>query len=714
VVAETAKAGCGLAMETKGGTLIELDDGRMEQLWVAVGAALTIWCLMAVALARWERFRAPWVALVTLAALVSGWLAWGAARGRRTASAEGDTPSAPVGAESCAGWWDAGLTLFLLLVGAALFFWPTEHLAPLGDSSIYPNTAAMLQRTGGLTCRDGPLVDLTAEQRRLFYVPADEQLPDVRIQSYEGLLYGAYYLTGADADVVVSSRPPLATVCMAALEMLLGDRGWLYAAPLFGTLSLVALYWVGRRAFGRVAGCMAAVWLALSFPQLHFSRAPYAEVIGQFFVWTALYGWIAYLRTRQRWRLMLGVAAWSAAFAARADVILAGGAFCVLVVVLALRRDRLGLSVATGSLLLGVLYSLGTMNWPYLGATAEILLAGRLARLEPLLCSSGVLAVAGTVLVVVLLVRIVRRWPPSPLWYRMRWIVAAAAVGGLVYGLYVRPSYPEYVPLNGVLFATHSEELVAMAARYTSPLLFWLALVGGLVILFGGAPSAEQWLVLALTAVFSLAFFWKYTTASVYPVALRRWVPEVFPGLTLLGAYVVQVVVGSRKMRIIGWVAAAAMAGLLVQTSLQYWRYREASGTIEFVAELANSVPEDAVVVFEPLEKDSVVGWFALPLWSLYQRQALLLNPGMTDEEAMQTCLTSWQRAGRSVYVVAQQDPSAWWPGPFSGSREDTLVWDSSVIGQSRRFPPYVWRFDYAFLLFRWTGAGFTDKESET
>ena len=82
---------------------------------------------------------------------------------------------------------------------------------------------------------------------------------------------------------------------------------------------------------------------------------------------------------------------------------------------------------------------------------------------------------------------------------------------------------------------------------------------------------------------------------------------------------------------------------------------------------------------------------------------SILLNSGEADVAALQDAICFWQSQGRDVYVVSQNDPSGWWPGEFQGRREGEVVWDSSIIGQSRLFPPYVWRFGFTFSIYRWT-----------
>ena len=281
--------------------------GALELSYVGVASALTAWSLLAVALAQLGQFR-PWtVAVATVIAGAIGWGAW-----RLVKPPAHATPR-----------HEAIFLAILLASGALLYGWPSEEFPQNGDASIYPNTATMLLRTGGLAYHYEPLDGLSIEEKELFYIPADEQLSDMEIQSYEGLLYGAYYVMEPDENTIVSSRPPLTIAWMGLFGMLGGERGMLYVTPLFGALSLAAVYFLGKRLFGAGAGALAALWILVSFPQLHFSRTLYAEVVGQFFVLSFVYLLVACWQTRRAAYLPLGVAALTAAFAARIDVILA-------------------------------------------------------------------------------------------------------------------------------------------------------------------------------------------------------------------------------------------------------------------------------------------------------------------------------------------------------------------------------------------------------
>ena len=237
-----------------------------EIIWVSLVVTLTVWGLLAVGLATVDLFKG-WILLI------AGVLACGVGWGVREALKSLEHPTSRR---------ELILLAMLLGVGLLLFCWPAELFPMLGDAPIYPNTAVLLARHGGFTYHYRPLDGLTQRQKQLFYTPADRQLADIEIQSYRGLLYKSYYVMDVDHNTIVSSRPPLLPVWMGAFDMVGGNRGMLYVTPIFGTLSLIMVYFLGKKVFGAGTGALAALWLLLSFPQLHFSRTSYAEVMGQF------------------------------------------------------------------------------------------------------------------------------------------------------------------------------------------------------------------------------------------------------------------------------------------------------------------------------------------------------------------------------------------------------------------------------------------------
>lgn len=670
-------------LERRNDTAAQAADELPERIWQLIIVLLAVWSLLAVVLAQLGLFQAWTLLAAGAVAAAVGVCFW---RLQRPLPWRGE-------------WREAVFAALILAAGLFLYMRPAEHLPLIGDSAIYPNTAARLIRDHGLVYSYTPLDGLTAEQKELFYVPASEQVSHEPIESYEGLLYGAYYVMDAAHNEIVSSRPPVTIVWMGLFGRLFGLRGMLYVTPLFGALSLVMVYFLGKRLFGRSAGALAAIWLLLSFPQLHFSRAPYAEVVGQFFIVAMVYALAAYLQTRRTSFIVIGLVALAVSFAARLDVILALPAILFFLLILVRRRDTGGIVASLLGLVAVLGYTLLTVNRPYVGAMQELLLAAQLRGLaRPELLTA---LLAGGLLVLGLVIVALRRVSALPKLHLVSGSMILVLILVTVYALHIRPLTPEYMWSRGQYFETYNNEIMAIAAQYVSPLLFWLAAAGASLVIWRQRLFSEQGLLVVFVISLASVFFWKYTTVRIYPVALRRLLPEVLPGMMLLGASALSWLGQHRR----GRTAAIALAGLLavlqVGVSGQYWFHREAPGTWDFVQELSDRLPSDAVVIFEPLENDAIVGWFAAPLWSIDDRRSLLLRQEQPDAQVLDGALCKWQQEQRAIYLVAQRDPAQWWPGEFQVDPVDQMRWNSTLIGQSMYFPPYVWYFDFLFTVYR-------------
>ena len=664
--------------------------GSLETAWTALAVALSTFGLLAVGLAQLGIFRGWSVAVAIALAGAAGWGVW-----RLLKPLAGPTPRREI-----------LFVAILLLGGGLLYAWPAEEFLQNGDASIYPNTATMLLRTGGLTYHYAPLDGLTGEEKEMFYIPADRQLGNLEIESYEGLLYGAYYVMDPEQNTVVSSRPPLTIAWMGLFGMLGGERGMLYVTPLFGTLSLVAVYVLGKRLFGAGAGALAALWLLVSFPQLYFSRTSYAEVVGQFFVLTLLYALASYWQTRRVGYIPLGLAALTAAFAARIDVILALPTLLLFFVLLALRRDWKAMSLGLLGAAVAMAFTLWTANQPYVGATAELLLRAQLRFLGELPVSAwlglGILGLGS----VASSAWMVSRMAPARRIAVIRWGVAILVIVGVAYALWLRPLLPEYtLRADGSIYPTHNEEILAITAQYVSPLLVWLAALGVILLPWRKRFRVEQLLLLAFVASFAGPFLWKYTTARVYPVALRRLLPEVLPALSIFGASAVAWLGRRPSLRWVAIGAAGLTAALLFSVSGPYWFHQGAPGALDLLDTLDERIPDGSIVLFEPQQEGSIANWLPSPLWSSYGLNALQLNDAELDGKILDDLLCAWQREGTAVYLVAQTDPDTWWPGGFSGHAESAIDWNSSIIGQSLIFPPFIWHFDFQLQLYQFDGS---------
>ena len=108
--------------------------------------------------------------------------------------------------------------------------------------------------------------------------------------------------------VPVTTFKPGHTVLILVGYLIVGvsDLASLGVSALTGTLTVLLVYGFSSRAFGRTAGLLAALVLAISPFHIGYSRAGYAQANGLFFISLGLYLWYAHIQDgSSRWRLLL-------------------------------------------------------------------------------------------------------------------------------------------------------------------------------------------------------------------------------------------------------------------------------------------------------------------------------------------------------------------------------------------------------------------------
>ncbi len=657
----------------------------------AVAALLALaaaaWLLVTLARAGW--FAAWWSALPLLAAAAAlGALAWS-----RLARADKLTT--------------ALLALLVLLLVAP----PAQQVALSGDAGIYANEAAWLARTGGVVGPYTPLDLLSPATRDLFVIESSEQFDGrYTVQSYDGIIYGGYYVVepgdAATPPTVRQSRAPQTSAWQALLIKLFGlpANFWLGAAA--GVLSLWLLWAIGRRIAPRWVAIWGALALAISLPQLYLMRSALSEPVGQ--VWT-LAGLLCAVRwlqdgpPRRPWLLLCAPFFWMTAWSARIDAALLVGPALLLLLEAARRRDRAGLRAALLALPVLALLAVWGTNPPYTNATVELF-----SRIEPLfLPALGALALAGPLLMAVLW-----RWGEglTALYRRFDW--AAHLLLFLPAAFVVLWStLPNPWRVEGVTRAF--QEIPWFSSASLTPLLYWLALAGMAVILWRKPGAAQGFLLLSLLGL-GAAYFLDYTSAPLYPISLRRLAADLIPLLVLVAG---QALVPLAPPAAADWrrwlpaaqvaVAAAALLWMGMR-SAPLWNMREARDDVAFLATLNAQLPENAVLLFEPQDGDSWIGWLAAPLFSFHSRDALLLESDTPDPALLAAAIEQLEAGGRAVILASQSDPlpAALLPPGAGAAPLYATTWESAQIGQVRTpWPPVYWEFALPLHLYRVTMA---------
>ncbi|HEX6210822.1 MAG TPA: hypothetical protein VF136_08600, partial [Methylomirabilota bacterium] len=583
---------------------------RVEVGFGVIFAVVAAWSWVGLTLAE-----AGWYAPATLvtgagaASFVAGRWIW------RALHREPARPSRRAGGPWLALW---------LALATALFTPPGEYLVNGGDGSVYLNIGRALGRHGGLAFSDPLLehVDRT-EWPALFHT----------VRTWPHLLdrFPGGVQLEPDSNVVRPNFFHLLPVWIANLELLAGPSGAYGAAPLFGVLSVAALWLFARASCSLLTANLAVVFLAVSFAQVWFARYPGSEIVAQFFILAGLYFAAAWTeRPAAVTGACAGVAFGLAAFA-RIDVLLLVSP--VVAVFLALTRSRREagwrpMAAAFALLTLQALAHALIVSGPYTLRVLHFAFTSRWATwsgvlLAPAVLAFGILAILG------------RRRQSGP---RLRQaatgllvVVAAAAAIRLAPGL--AWGYP---------------------AMLLSPVGVTLAIVGTFMLL-RLAPPRPTLLAIGLLATSTLVYVDSVRDLNGMPVVFRRFVPVILPIALFAGSHALtRIWLRGGRTR---W-AAPALAALLLAGFAGQTAPLVASPPMQDVHErvrgLAGLLPADAVIVVD----SSTPSHLGLSLHYTFGREVLHVTSGPGTAAVLGNLAASLSRDGRRLVLAVGRDRS--------------------------------------------------------
>jgi len=182
----------------------------------------------------------------------------------------------------------------LLAIGVVLLgTWlsqPDENIAGRWDPGIYLAQAAMITEGHSFHMQDPAGALLTTEERAMLYTwgPA-------RGQKFAGF----YLKEKGDHHWLEPSFSPLYPVLAGGVYQLAGMRAAQHLAPLFLWSAVVAVFFVGCRLQGRLAGGLAAAVLALNPVQMWFFGFHTAEALMQGLIWMGVALYVLWLQERK-------------------------------------------------------------------------------------------------------------------------------------------------------------------------------------------------------------------------------------------------------------------------------------------------------------------------------------------------------------------------------------------------------------------------------
>jgi hypothetical protein len=496
-------------------------------------------------------------------------------------------------------WWDGAALLVVLGFAALNVRYSAQNIDVFRDPAVYAITGQWLAGHDSLPIPVQPAV-------------------------FGGVPGASFWSAGFDPNSTPGFvHPQYANLLPGLLAVggwLGGDSLLLRLNPLIGSAALLAFYGLGRQYASRAWALLAVVTLAISAPQLHFSRNSYSEPVTMLF----LVGGLALLREAQRrgrtWSYGLAGLVLGSAVLARVDgfyFLLTVPCVAAATLVAAAPGRRRAAAGHVAALLLGAavpgvvaMANLLNLSPGYfhnlsgelgliaragvaitaLGAVA-VLLAWRTPLLRHLAARGGRwLPAAGAAMVVLLAVVAASR----PLWYTGR--TPAAPESQTHYITFLQAA--NGLPLDGT--RSYAEQTMLWFSWYYGPVTVALGVLGVALGVHRLLATGDLRLVAPLTMFLSAALLY-VTVPSIVPDqiwALRRYLPVVIPGLLLAAAVVLGLL--ARRSRL-GLVVATLLAGAMVlvptAVSARMLPVRDGVPQLREVHNLCDNLPADAALL---------------------------------------------------------------------------------------------------------------------
>ena len=573
--------------------------------------------------------------------------------------------------------WDRSqvLALGLLLVAALLFFRPFENIFGGRDGGVYVNTGIHIARTGAILAHDDFFAQLPQKvQEELLWV-----FPGTESMEKPFKFPGFYWVQ--DGSLLVPQFFHLYPVWIGLFYAAFGVTGALFVTPLFGWLGALGLYLVGRTFFRAEVGLAALALMIVNASQIWFSRYANADIFFQFLFLSGLLYWTRFVRQGDGLWGVLSGACFGEALLAKLDaefllipLVLIFGYLCLL----GLKRCPepvegrkfwyFVVPFATLAGLSGVHIRL--FAWPYYAMSLGFLGPALLTR---------VLIVLLTFFAITLILSkmgLIRRTAEFLSAYRRPTSLAVAAciIAMGLYLYFVLPQRPgRFYEVSGITVGAYTEQNFVRLGWYLTPLGLLLAVIGLAQIVVAKWNKGTSLLILSALTFSAL----NLSASMIIPDhiwAIRRYVSVIMPSAALFMAYALwrirrcpEPAEGSSQLGASGGLAISLLVGgLVVGRSLQVnWPlifHQEFSGAIAQVQELADALPERALVIFD----GSQVGNFlAAPLTFLHDRETMVFWPKEGGRpvaaKSVEAVATAGIAEGREVFFVSTHEHA-----PFS------------------------------------------------
>lgn len=562
-------------------------------------------------------------------------------------------------------------TVFLILLfvmALSLFFHPSEEINLRYDIGVYINTGVSIAETDYIAIHDPILSAMPDSAKDTFYSISVDDSP-----WRQGMQFPGFAIVDKDSGAVVPLQPPLRQVWFAIFYSIFGLLGALYSQSVFGLLSVLAVFQVGKTIWNWRVGAIASSILAVNFVQIFFSQYTSPEILFQLLAFSGIATFILFMRTHNGFFGIISAMCFGQLLMTRIDapLVLIPLVLIVLYILLTSKQTKIYLYFVLPFLVLWF-HSLAHIYYlcmPYLAQLFVNVRAAYGIDVTPTLAIAFLLGISVLMAPALLFAAI----------YSEKFTKLNTMSQKLAKSIYM----PSFLLLLIVMFIIYL--WLTSPTRELSPLLAnliliprggmdptvalswfvgWLGLglaLLGLCLILAQKPYAKSYSFLGI--IFLSLLFYLYTLSNnpAFPWAMRRAITIVLPATMLLIGYSVErirdLLTGTlpissgrgffAKLTMVLLILALVVPSISLNLTLLKPQF---DGFVNQVEEVADFFPANAII----LEASSgAINRLSVPLKYIYDKNSISLwkEPANADEFAEMVKL--WNKEGREVYLIA-------------------------------------------------------------
>ena len=528
------------------------------------------------------------------------------------------------------------VALGVLVAGCVVvYFRPHEYVLGSTDAGTYVNLSATLAQTGDYVVYDDWMAVLAQHAE----VSLREQPADWLTRR---LQFVGWYIDDHNSTRLIPQFYLFHPVLLAVGTSLLGIRGGLLVTPMWGVLSIVAIYLLTRRLFGSLTALLAAALFAVTPPQIYFARYPTTEPLTLLLIFSGLLGFqVLWDETGagEYWGLFSG-AAFGAAFLTRIDLPVIWGLLLAFLVIRAVlgqwSRGFTTFSVAFGVFSAHTFLSSVLISWPYVwnvySGVFRVLMLG-----WPWIAVPVIVGGLGVILGVLWLLRqrghlnLHHKSLPA-ISKCFRWAVIGFMLLLSAYAYFLRPKltsipyYPSWPA--GVSVPVLDGQNWLRVGWYITPLGILLATLGACVLIYRESLY-RLGVFLSVGLLTTLQYGYRMFNTPYHIYTMRRYVPVVLPMLMIYAAVALVSLWQIRRHWVFSALSAClavTLLGGLIYQSRFVLPHRDFRGLTAQMAALDAKLEPNALIILPERPQSIFSDYFGVPLRFTFGHRVLTLR----------------------------------------------------------------------------------------